>query len=474
MTRHDAIVIGAGPAGATAALTCARLGLDVLLIDEQDAAGGQVWRAPSVGAAEPGGKDTTAGAALRKQLADSGVVCRFGRRVWLVERGFTVHTTTDDGIEQATASAVIVAIGAMERHLPVPGWTLPGVIGLAAATILLKSYRILPGRRVVVAGVGPLLPLVANLIREAGGTVAAVVDANSTRAWAAQPGALMARPDLLARGLMWRARMASAGVPWLSRHAIRRVEGVDGVEAVAVAAVGKDWAPLPHEGERRIACDAVCVGFGLMPSTEITRLLDVPHTYDASRGGWCPAVNETQATTVAGLYACGDGAGVLGVTAAPLRGELAGLGVARELGRLKPAEFDRRSKPLRRKLGRAARFGRAMTMLTMPPADVAAAIDGEAIVCRCELLSRSVLDRAIIAGAITLNELKAVTRCGMGPCGGRICEEAAAHLIATHTGKPRAGLLPATARPPLRPLPLGAACDGFDYADLPLPEPAPL
>jgi NAD(P)H-nitrite reductase large subunit len=141
---------------------------------------------------------------------------------------------------------------------------------------------------------------------------------------------------------------------------------------------------------------------------------------------------------------------------------------------LEQAAFNRRSKPLQTKLKRTAKFGRAMTMLTIPPTGVAEAIDREAIVCRCELLSRSVLDEAITGGAITLNELKAVTRCGMGPCGGRICEEAAAHLIAAQTGKSRADLLPATARPPLRPLPLGAFCDGFDYADLPLPEPAPL
>jgi bacterioferritin-associated ferredoxin len=267
--------------------------------------------------------------------------------------------------------------------------------------------------------------------------------------------------------------MAMAGVPWLSRHTIRRIDGAGGVESVTVSEADERWAPRP-EGERTIACDSVCLGFGLMPSTEITRLLGAEHVYDASRGGWCPVLNEDQATTVAGLYACGDGAGVLGVAAAPLRGELAALGVARELGRLEQDAFDRRSRSLRGKLKRTARFGRAMTMLTMPPAGVAAAIDREAIVCRCELLSRSVLDEAIAGGAVTLNDLKAVTRCGMGPCGGRICEEAAAHLISANTGRPRAELLPATARPPLRPLPLDAICGGFDYADLPLPEPAPL
>jgi thioredoxin reductase/bacterioferritin-associated ferredoxin len=474
MMQYDAIVIGAGPAGAAAALTCSELGLSTLLLDEQDAAGGQIWRAPSVGAAQAGGSDSAEGAALRRRLADSRVVCRFGRRVWLVEPAFIVHSTVDDALEQAAAPAVIVANGAIERHWPVAGWTLPGVFGLAAATVLLKSFRVLPGKRVVVAGAGPLLPLVAHLILKAGGSIAAVVDANPARAWIAKPAALLSRPDLLARGTWWRASMALRGVPWLFRHAIRRIEGTSDVAGVTVSAVDHDWAPAPAENERRIACDAVCMGFGLTPATEITRLLGAQHGYDAARGGWCPTLDQNQATTLPGLYACGDGAGVLGAAAAPARGELAALGVTRYLGRLTDAEFERRTARPRRRLARAAKFGRAMTMLTVPPAGAAAAIDRDAIVCRCELLSRATLDLAIAEGAVTLNELKATTRCGMGPCGGRICEEAAAHIIAARTGKRRADLQPATARPPLRPLPLAALGPELDYADLPLPEPAPL
>jgi thioredoxin reductase/bacterioferritin-associated ferredoxin len=471
--QYDAIIIGAGPAGAAAAMTCAELGLSVLMLDEQESAGGQVWRAPSVVSKDSAG-DHAEGDALRRRLAESGVVCRFGRRVWLVERGFTVHSIAEDGLEQDSAPAVIVASGATERHLPVPGWTLPGVLGLAAATILVKSFGILPGRRVLVAGVGPLLPLVAHLIRRAGGTVAAVVDANPARAWIARPRALLSRPDLLARGFLWRAGMARSRVPWMARHLVRRIDGVEGVEAVTVTPVNTDWTPRAGGKERRIACDAVCIGFGLMPSTEITRLLGADHHFDASCGGWCPTLDADQATSISGLYACGDGAGVLGAAAAPMRGMLAALGAARSLGRLTPDAFDRRAKRPRAALVKAATFGRAMTMLTTLPPGIAAAIDGEAIVCRCELLSRATLDQAIANGAVTLNELKAVTRCGMGPCGGRLCEEAAAHLIAAGTGRSRADLRPATARPPIRPLPLGALGPELDYADLPLPEPAPL
>jgi bacterioferritin-associated ferredoxin len=268
--------------------------------------------------------------------------------------------------------------------------------------------------------------------------------------------------------------MAMSGAPWLWRHSIRRIEGAERVEAVTVCPVDRNWASRPGENERHIACDAVCIGFGLTPSTEITRLLGAGHRYEEARGGLCPMLDENQATTVPGLYASGDGAGVLGAAAAAMRGELAALDVARYLGRLTDGERDRRARRARGRLERASKFGRAMTMLTMPPVGVASAIDREAVVCRCELLSRATLDRAIDDGAVTLNELKAATRCGMGPCGGRICEEAAAQLIVARTGKRRADLLPAATRPPIRPLPLAALDPELDYANLPLPEPAPL
>jgi bacterioferritin-associated ferredoxin len=165
---------------------------------------------------------------------------------------------------------------------------------------------------------------------------------------------------------------------------------------------------------------------------------------------------------------------VLGVAAAPLRGDVAGLSVARDHGRLSGDAFARRTAKLHGALVKTRRFGAAMTMLVAPPAGFTAGIAGNAVVCRCEGLSRTTLDQAIDAGAVTLNDLKAATRCGMGPCGGRACEDVAAHLIAARTGENRAGIAPSSARPPLRPVPLAALAGTFDYADLPLPEPAPL
>lgn len=465
MTRHDVVVLGAGPAGAAAAGEARARGLSVLVLDEAPAAGGQVFRAPAAAIlAGPEGPDAIAGAALRQALAASGAECRFDRRVWFIAPGFRVACVGPEGPEEHEADTLILAGGAQERVLPVPGWTLPGVIGLAAATVLLKSQKMLPGRRVVVAGTGPLLLLVAATILDGGGEVACVVDAAGAGDWMRLAPRLAARLDLVARGARWAARIRRAGVPVLRRHAVMRVLGEDAVAEVEIA-------PLGGGKVRRFTADALCLGHGLQPGTEATRLLGAAHRHDPALGGWVPAVDALCQTSVSGLFACGDGAGVLGADAAPLTGRLAALGAARLRGRTVP---DAEIAALRRRLVHTARFGAAMTRIATPPASLLDLATPETIVCRCEGLRRATLEQEIDAGAVTMNALKATTRCGMGPCGGRSCAEAVAMLIAARTGRSREAIGQGTGRPPLRPVPIGLLAGAFDYDSLPIPAPAPL
>ncbi|WP_426955650.1 FAD-dependent oxidoreductase [Muricoccus radiodurans] len=457
MTTHDVVILGAGPAGAAAAVEAQRLGLSALVLDEAAEAGGQVYRAPS--AAVSNTPRDPAGAALRATLAGSGARTLFGRRVWHVDRSFRARCISPEGPEEHAARALIVATGARERVLPVPGWTLPGVIGLAAATVLLKSEKVLPGREVVVAGTGPLLLLVAATILKGGGRVAAVVDAAGRTDWLRQAPALAARPDLVARGLRWAARIRRAGVPVLRRHAVRRVLGGEFVESVEVG-------PLDGGPARRFTADALCLGHGLLPATEVTGLLRAAHRHDPALGGWVPDADALGATSIPGLFVCGDGAGIRGADAAPLTGALAALGAAKHLGRAVDAD---RIARLEKALSRIARFGAAMTRVATPPPALLDLTTPDTILCRCEGLRRSDLEPEIDAGAVTLNALKSATRCGMGPCGGRHCAEPVAMLIAARTGRSPAEIGQSTGRPPLRPVPLDVLAGDFDYADIPFP-----
>lgn len=470
MSAHDLIVLGAGPAGMAAATEAARCGLSVALLDEQPAPGGQVYRAPSF--AMPPSPDQARGDALRAALAASGARHLPRRGVWFVEPGFRVHAVGPDGPEVHEAPRLILATGAHERVIPAPGWTLPGVVGLAAATVMLKAEAILPGRRTVVAGAGPLLFAVAAGILKAGGEVAAVVDLARQGDWLAQLGALASRPDLLARGMAWRARLAAARVPVLHGHAVIALHGAGELEAVEVAPVDPaTWRPT-DAAPRRIPADACALGHGLVPDTSVTRLLLARHVFRAEAGGWIAETDEEGRASVSGLWVAGDGAGIAGAAAAEERGRIAALSAAREAGRLDDASFAARIAAPRAALARASRFGAAITELMRPRAGAVAAIPPDTVVCRCEDITRAAIEQALDAGARDVNQAKSWTRCGMGPCQGRMCGETLAELVALRRGgREAAGQL--TGRPPLRPVPYDSLIGEFDYDALDLPAPAP-
>lgn len=471
----DLAVIGAGPAGGNAALEAARHGLSVCLIDESAEAGGQVWRAPAPGLAVGEHADARDGAALRAAIAATSIRSLFGARVWLIgrtEAGWRIDVVRADGAATIHARALLLATGAHERIVPFPGWTLPGVIGLAGATILLKSQRMLPGRRVLVAGSGPLLAVVAAGILKAGGRVAAVVDLAARREWLAALPALAARPDLLARGSAWVLRILRAGVPVLPRHAVIAAEGEGRVHRVRVAPCGSDGAPVPGGASRDFEVDALAIGHGLVPDTAASRLLRADHRFDPDRGGWHGVCDAEMRASLPGLWLAGEVCGIGGAAVAELSGRLAGASVAHAAGRLGAASHAAIVAAIRARLARTARTGAAMARMMRPRDGLFAAIPADAVVCRCEDVTRAELEAAIAAGAREVNQLKQWTRCGMGPCQGRMCGEAAAGILARHVGGRRnAGQW--TGRAPLRPVPMQALLGEFDYDDIPIPEPAP-
>lgn len=477
MTRdYDLIVLGGGPAGANAALQAADAGVGVLLVDDNPAVGGQVYRAlPGAfraSAAQRKSPDHEAGERLRERIATSAVSMAREHSVWSVAPGYRVDAVGPDGPVSWSARHLVVAAGTTERVVPFPGWTTPGVIGLAAATVLLKSQQVLPGRRTVVAGCGPLLAAVAAGIVKHGGSVPALLDLNALADWARAAPALAGRPALAWRGSRWLSTVRRSGTVLLYRHAIREIQREGEELVIETGPVDRDGRPTGGR-TRALRADAVAVGHGLTPATEITRLLGAEHRFDIHAGGWIPARDADLRASRPGLYVAGDGAGVTGAAAAELEGALAGLAAAADLGALPGAEFRRRAAPLRRRLASAARFGEAMARLMALKPAMVDSVPAQATVCRCEDISRAELEDAIGDGARDLNQLKAWTRCGMGPCQGRLCGETAATLLAAHTGsRETAGTW--TPRVPLRPIGVSAATGEFDYEDIPIPRAAPL
>ncbi len=452
----DIAVLGAGPAGMAAATEAARRGARVVLLDEYPAPGGQAHRAAPPGFRMPADSDRRAGDRLRHALALSGAELRLGHRVWDlaggppaqagISRPFRIASLGPQGPAALEARALILCPGAQERIIPFPGWTLPGVIGLAAASILLKAQGVLPGRRAVVAGVGPLLLAVAARVMKAGAELAAVVDLAGPAEWQAALPALASRPDLLMRGLAWRARLASRSVAVLRAHRVLAAEGGRVLERVRVA-------PLSGGAPEEFDCDALCIGHGLVPATEAARCLGAAHCYAPRDGGWVPVLDKDGRSSVPLLYVAGDAGSLRGAAAAPASGRLAALAALADLGRLPPRRHARARLGPALAHAHAVRPGAAMAaMMALRPA----LLDGiapETVVCRCEGVTRRDIEQAIGAGAREMNQLGRFTRCGTGPCQGRLCGEAAAELLAGRVGgRERAGFL--TTHPPLRPVPI--------------------
>ena len=209
----DIVVLGAGPAGVAAAQAASQEGAKVVIIDENSSAGGQIYRAPP-NEFKPlnsfKSPEFQEGENQRKILSNSNVKTLFHHRVWSISTELVISTIGPNGLSSLHPKSIILANGALERIIPFPGWTLPGVIGLAASTILLKSQYVLPGKTTIVAGCGPLLIAVAYGIIKSGGKVSAIVDLNGQLDWMKVFPKLFSRPDQLIKGMNWIATIKKA------------------------------------------------------------------------------------------------------------------------------------------------------------------------------------------------------------------------------------------------------------------------
>ncbi|WP_327327492.1 FAD-dependent oxidoreductase [Streptomyces sp. NBC_01210] len=437
---YDLAVIGAGSAGLAGAVTAAELGLSVALLDASSQTGGQFYRhpAPSLKAARPEAlhHDWAAFAELRRRLEQSDVSHLYGHHVWAVAKEdnglWALHAVTGvDGTAERSvrvrARTVLLATGAYERQLPFPGWTLPGVVGAGGAQAMLKSGLVLPGRRVVVAGSGPLLLAVASSLAAAGAQVPAVIEASGYLGYARRPRALAANPQKLVEAAVHGAALLRHRVRLRTRSAVTEVHGTDRVEAVTVTRLDRDWRPVRGAG-RRIECDALAVGHGLAPQIELATTLGCA-TRPLADGTSALALDGLQETSVPGLWAAGETGGVGGAQLARAEGELAGLASAARLYGYHVREG--RVRELQRRRDRLRAFADAMTVAHAPGPGWTGWLTDDTDVCRCEEVSAGSIREAIAdLGARDARTVKLLTRAGMGWCQGRMCGTAVACLAA--------------------------------------------
>ena len=446
------VIVGAGPAGVRCAERLARAGLRPILIDEAERPGGQVYRQPPMGRARTSpaiyGFEASKAEAIHRAIDDVRDLIDYRPRtlVWNVF-GKSLDLLTTEGPRQQPFDRLVLATGAMDRVLPFPGWTLPGVFTLGGAQIALKAQGVAIGRRVALVGAGPLLPLVAHQYANAGVDVVAALDATEFAAKRAQLLGLCASAGTLAKGLWYTTRNRLRGLAVCYGVRSLRALGNGRVEALA-------WRDASGE-ERSVACDAIGASFGLRTEAQLADLAGCRFAFAADARQWLPEKSPEGRSSVAGVYLAGDGARIGGADVAELQGRRAALAVLEDLGgAVDPGELA----SLDRALARQARFRRALDAAYPFPSHLVDAIGDGEIVCRCEGITAAAL--RVVArdhGASEVNRVKALTRIGMGRCQGRVCGEAAAELLARARGSDleRVGRL--RGQPPVKPIPIVAS-----------------
>lgn len=447
MRSVELAVVGAGPSGMAAAVLAAELSLDTMLIDEQNAPGGQVHRGVErAGSDEPGDQTSRAGHALVASLRTSRVDYRPGTTVWHVEPDGSLCLATAGSTEIISARRVLLATGAIERPVPIPGWTLPGVMTAGAAQVLLKSADLVPEGQTVLAGQGPLLYLAAAQLAAAGAPPAAILETtplDNYREAAWLLGSRWPGRALLTRGLGMIGAVRRAGIP--IRRGVRNLHAVGraGLERVA-------W----DGGE--IAADHLLLHEGVIPNVQMSLALGLQHEWDEAQLCWRPVLDMWGQTSLPCVAVAGDGGGIAGAEAAALSGQLAALDAAMLLGRIGEVERNRRAAPIRAGLDRERALRPFLDRLYRPARSVLAPADPSIVACRCEEVPVGQIRAAAHLGANGPNQLKAFTRCGMGPCQGRVCGPIVAAVIADTLGKPIAEIGCLRPRAPLKPVTLGA------------------
>ena len=413
-SRRDLLIIGAGPAGLAAAYHAAKSGLLVTVVDDNPAAGGQIWRGEQR-------KSTSAEArAWFEKIRSVDIQFVEGARVFQQPRPGVLLAETRHDVRELRYEALILATGARERFLPFPGWTLPNVMGAGGLQALVKTGLPIEGKRIVLAGSGPLLLAVAAYLRRCGAEVLLVAEQASSMRLARfglrlilskqkRSQASSLKKDLLRKG----AEAQRRGVRYLMSCWPLAAHGEGKLESVTLFQRGKRW---------QVGCDYLACGFHLVPNVELAELLGCAVDRGAVR------VDEFQQTTVPNVYSAGETTGIGGLELSLVEGEIAGLGVA--------GKFDEARKlfPVRAK---QRRFADLVNRTFALRDELKALVQPDTIVCRCEDVT---FER--VRAHSSWRAAKLQTRCGMGPCQGRVCGGAVEFLFGWRAESVRPPVLP--------------------------------
>jgi hydrogen cyanide synthase HcnB len=424
--EHPVVIIGAGPAGISAAVQLAKAGVRSVVIDENPRAGGVVYRGPS----RPGAQANHLEEKWKERVAElqsaleehaESIDLRLNTQVLgpmhgvarlaLLENHHTTYTVD--------ANRMILCTGCYEWTAPFPGWTLPGVMAVGGVQLQIKNGLVKPGQRAVLVGTGPLLLVAARQMHLSGIEVLGVYEAGRRLDLVKNILALLKNNPLLIEGLDYIAYLEKARIPLRYGWGIVETRGKDRVEEVVVAPYDKEWRPN-RQKELVVAADLLATEHGLIPRTQLAQLLGVEHT-NCHDIGLKPVTDPWGRTSREGIYVAGDAGGVYGAQAAVESGRLAALAYLVDAGRLSSTDAEREARPAAKRLSSYIAFRDAFDSFSKVRPGLLDLPSPDTLVCRCENVTRGQVDEVLASGVQDITTVKMTTRAGMGDCQGKIC-----------------------------------------------------
>jgi NADPH-dependent 2,4-dienoyl-CoA reductase/sulfur reductase-like enzyme len=390
--KTEVLIVGAGPAGLAAAYRVAQSGRRVTVVDDNPDPGGQIWRG------EKKKSSSADAAAWFEKIRSASIVFINGTRVYDQPEPQMLLAEHDKGVVELSYDKLILATGARERFLPFPGWTLPNVMGAGGLQALVKTGLPIQGKKVVIAGSGPLLLAVADYLKRSGAELLLIAEQASRTSLARFGFGLLGQSGKMSQA--WKLRQQLAGVEYLTSCWPIGARGKEKLETVTLKQGSRTWD---------VDCDYLACGFHLVPNLELAQLLGCEINEGVVR------VNEFQETSVKNVYAAGEATGVGGLELSLVEGEIAGLAAAAEADKAREL-FSYRDKQ--------RRFGGTLNRTFALRDELKSLAVADTIVCRCEDVTFERLRESQSWRAAKLH-----TRCGMGPCQGRICGAAVEFLF---------------------------------------------
>ncbi|CAE6737927.1 NAD(P)/FAD-dependent oxidoreductase [Paraburkholderia aspalathi] len=465
VTETDIAIIGAGPAGLSAAIAAAQSGARVVVVDEYSKPGGQYFRQPQarfnrINESFLGKSYQASKPVLQAVTTNDRITVRPNTLVWGAFDEGLLELECDNQCERLVSKKIIVATGAYERPIPFSGWTLPGVTTAGAAQTMLKAQFVLPGKRILMSGTGPFQLPVATQLVQAGGEVVEILETLSARDFFRPFPKPWLHIDKLLEARTYFTTLLRHRVPLRYGQRVIEARGEGRLEEVVIAPVDEHGRPL-RQNTRTVAVDSLLTNFGFIPSLQLVRLLGCETKWDDAGACWVAASDADQRSNLPNVLLAGEVTGVAGHKVAMAEGTIAGLTAAVDLGLISEAKHAELSAEARGRRARYQAFADYLKVNFKPAASLYDDIAGETIVCRCEEVTADQIIQVSTEWKGSLRAIKQCTRAGMGQCQGRICEHTVARIAARISGDTLEKTGRDTPRPQIKPVSLEALSESI-------------